>query len=101
MNEVNAVKDESERNEVERLQPVVMGRTQALAWNKQKPTEKGIYAWRGGPSIYAMVHVHKRPTQHSEGGQLNGSVIGNSCEFYNGCKIADWGGEWIGPLPTE
>lgn len=71
-----------------------------LAWSKTKPTEKGVYAWRGGPSDFAMVLVHKRPTAHQPGGQLNGSAIGgNGRHFYDGCAIEQWGGEWIGPLP--
>lgn len=62
-----------------------------------KPTEKGIYAWIVDGSA-ALVHVHKRPTDHSPGNVLNGSLIRN-CTFYDGCAIEQWsGGTWYGPL---
>ncbi|QGZ66321.1 Lar family restriction alleviation protein [Paraburkholderia acidisoli] len=62
-----------------------------------KPTEKGIYAWIVEGSA-ALVHVHKRPTDHSPGNVLNGSLIHN-CAFYDGCAIDQWtGGTWYGPL---
>ncbi len=73
-----------------------------IKWSKEKPTEKGVFAWRGGPGSYAMVHVHTRPTQHQPGGQLNGSVIGgDGRHFYEGCSIEQWSGEWIGPFPQN
>jgi hypothetical protein len=62
-----------------------------------KPTERGIYAWIAGGSA-ALVHVHTRPTDHSPGNVLNGSLIHN-CTFYDGCAIDQWsGGTWYGPL---
>jgi hypothetical protein len=62
-----------------------------------KPTERGIYAWIAEGSA-ALVHVHTRPTDNSQGGFLNGSILRN-CTFYEGCAIDQWsGGKWFGPL---
>ena len=70
-----------------------------LVWDATKPAEKGVYAWRDTDVVaYALVRLHMRPTDHQPGGQLNGSVLGGS-KFYEGCRIDQWGGEWIGPLP--
>lgn len=71
-----------------------------LKWKSEKPTEAGVYVWRGAVSIVALVRVHRRPTEHESGGQLNGSIVGNTgSNFYDGCAIVKWTGEWIGPLP--
>jgi hypothetical protein len=65
-----------------------------------KPTERGIYAWIAEGSA-ALVHVHTRPTDHSPGGVLNGSILRN-CTFYEGCAIDQWtGGKWYGPLTSK
>ncbi|WP_175804982.1 hypothetical protein [Burkholderia ambifaria] len=62
-----------------------------------QPSERGIYAWIAEGSA-ALVHVHTRPTDHSPGNVLNGSLIRN-CTFYDGCAIEQWsGGTWYGPL---
>jgi hypothetical protein len=70
-----------------------------LRWSDEKPTEKGVYVWKGGPAILALVLVHLRPSDLAPGGVLKGSVIGGDSKFYDGAAIADWCGEWIGPLP--
>lgn len=68
-----------------------------VATRRAHPTERGIYAWINQGSG-ALVQIHTRPTVHSKGGVLNGSVISNS-KFYDGCEIAQWtGGTWYGPL---
>ena len=72
---------------------------EVVAWTESKPTKPGIYGWRGSPASYDMVHVHSRPTEHSSGGQLNGSCLSGK-GFYHGCAITSWGGEWVGPLDT-
>ncbi len=65
---------------------------------ESEPTEPGIYAWASEGS-YALVAVHKRPTEAiPEGGDLKGSVM-RSTDFYNGCRIGgkepNWGkGTW-------
>ncbi|WP_175739971.1 hypothetical protein [Burkholderia ambifaria] len=62
-----------------------------------QPSERGIYAWIAEGSA-ALVRVHTRPTDHSPGNVLNGSLIRN-CTFYDGCAIEQWsGGTWYGPL---
>ncbi|WP_186183132.1 hypothetical protein [Burkholderia gladioli] len=61
------------------------------------PAERGIYAWVA-EGCSALVHVHTRPTVHSPGGVMNGSLL-RSSEFYDGCPIDQWsGGTWYGPL---
>ena len=72
---------------------------EVVAWTESKPKKPGVYGWRGSPASYDMVHVHTRPTEHSPGGQLNGSCLSGK-GFYHGCAITSWGGEWIGPLDT-
>ena len=69
----------------------------ALPQVSSRPTERGIYAWIAEGSS-ALVHVHTRPTDHSPGNVLNGSLIRN-CPFYDGCAIEQWsGGTWYGSL---
>ena len=68
-------------------------------WSDEKPTAKGLYVWRGGPAMVGLVLVHKRPTAHSVGGVLKGSIISGGPAFFDGCGIEVWDGEWIGPLP--
>lgn len=58
------------------------------------PDRTGIYAWVSGPCT-ALVLVDKRPTANAPGGQFNGTVI-DSTQFYDGCKVTDWGyGRWV------
>lgn len=74
--------------------------TSRLIWSAEKPTEKGVYAWKGGPAMLALVLVHLRPSAEAPGGVLKGQVLGDSgSKFYDGCAIEQWTGEWIGPLP--
>ena len=68
-------------------------------WSDDKPTDKGLYVWRGGTAMIGLVLVHKRPTTHAVGGVLKGSIISGGPAFFDGCNIESWDGQWIGPLP--
>lgn len=71
------------------------------SFTKKKPDEKGVYIWRSGDVAFSIVLVHKRPTIHSPGGELCGTIL-NPNSFYNDCSIdSAWAGEWLGPITNE
>lgn len=60
------------------------------------PDRNGVYAWVTEHGHSSLVLVSKRPTAHSPGGVLNGSIM-ESSKFYDGCPVEQWGkdGRWV------
>lgn len=67
----------------------------------QRPTVPGLYAWVPEHGYPALVQVHRRPTAHAPGNQLNASVLPCST-FYDGCALESWPADgWVLLRPTR
>lgn len=68
-----------------------------LVWRREKPTKKGVYAWRESP-----YHMHLMEFHEDSGGLYCTLSCRNHEDLGEAWKTRDVpsGGYWFGPMPT-
>ena len=63
-----------------------------MNWSKDFPILAGMYLWSATGSI-CIVRVPRADTTIG--------IVVQGHDFYDRCKLQEWGGEWFGPIPER